>query len=329
MPGIFRTTNPLSIVVLFFYGMVLRFAALLDPVVPVANPSDGVLYHSVIRGLKAIGGSSGFIYAIFAYLLVYAQALMINSVFFRHRLLTKPNFLPALAYVMVTALFPEWWTLSSTLIVNTFIIVAWNHLTALYKSPKAKQLVFNAGIIIGLGSFFYFPSLAFVLMAIAAILIMRPFSLPELLLCILGATVPYYFLFAWLYLSGSLDIHKYIPNIAISYPQFQQSIWAWIALLLLMVPFLFSGIYIQNQILRMLIQVRKNWSLILVYLLIALLVPFINGSKDFEYWILCAVPFAAFHANVYFAPQKKWLPAILHWGTAAFILALNYYVLTQ
>jgi hypothetical protein len=79
----------------------------------------------------------------------------------------------------------------------------------------------------------------------------------------------------------------------------------------------------------MLIQVRKNWSLILVYLLIALLVPFINGSKDFEYWILCAVPFAAFHANVYFAPQQKWLPAILHWGTALFILALNYYVLTQ
>ena len=64
-------------------------------------------------------------------------------------------------------------------------------------------------------------------------------------------------------------------------------------------------------------------------LLIALLVPFINGSKDFEYWILCAVPFAAFHANVYFAPQKRWLPAILHWGTAAFILALNYYILTQ
>lgn len=81
MPGIFRTTNPLSIVVLFFYGMLLRFAALLDPVIPVANPSDGVLYHSLIRGLKAIGGSSGLIYAILAYFLVYAQALMINSVF--------------------------------------------------------------------------------------------------------------------------------------------------------------------------------------------------------------------------------------------------------
>lgn len=327
MPGIFRTTNPISIVVLFFYGMILRFAAFLQPVKPEAHPSDGVLYHSLINGLNAISGTSGILHTIIAYLLVFAQSLMINAVFLKHRLLNKPNFLPALAYVMITALFPEWWTLSSTLVVNTFIIVAWNNLTELYKSQKGKQLVFNAGIIIGLGSFFYFPSAAFILMAIAAILIMRPFSLPEILLCILGATVPYYFLFAWLYLSGSLDIHKYIPHLAISYPQFQQSIWAWIGLLLLMVPFLFSGIYIQNQILRMLIQIRKNWSLVLVYLLIALLVPFINGSKAFEYWVLCAVPFAAFHANVYFAPRKSWMAAILHWGTAGFILALNYYMM--
>lgn len=327
MPGLFRTTNPFSIVALFFYGILLRFAAFLHPVMPEALPSDGVLYHSLIRGLRAISGNSGVIPAILAYLLVFAQAVMINSVFFKHRLLNKPNFLPALAYILITALFPEWWLLSSTLVVNTFMIVAWNYLTELYKSQRAKQLVFNAGIIIGLGSFFYFPSAAFIILAIAAILIMRPFSLPEILLCILGATVPYYFLFAWLYLSGSLEIGKYIPRLAISYPQFQQTIWAWIALLLLMVPFLFSGIYIQNQILRMLIQVRKNWSLILVYLLIALLVPFINGSRAFEYWILCAVPFAAFHANVYFAPQKKWIATILHWGTAAFILALNYFVL--
>jgi len=202
-------------------------------------------------------------------------------------------------------------------------------LSDLYKNSKAKQILFNTGIVIGLSSFFYFPSIAFVILILAALIIMRPVSIPEWFIGLLGATVPYYFLFAWLYLSGNVEIKKYIPNISVSYPQFQQSIWAWVGLLLLMLPFLFSGFYIQNAILRMLIQVRKNWSLILVYLLIALLVPFINGSKDFEYWILCAVPFAAFHANVYFAPQKKWLPAILHWGTAAFILALNYYVLTQ
>lgn len=329
MPGIFRTTNPFSIVILFFYGLILRYAAFMKPVVPEASPSDGVLYQSLLRGLKNMGDGSPVIYAVLAYILIFTQALLMNSVFFRHRLLARPNYIPALAYVIITALFPEWWTLSSTLIANSLLIWAWSNLSDLYKSQKAKQILFNTGIIIGLSSFFYFPSIAFVLMVIAALMIMRPVSVPEWFIGILGATIPYYFLFAWLYLSGNFELSKYIPKVSVSYPQFQQSLWAWVGLLLLMVPFLFSGFYIQNAILRMLIQVRKNWSLLLVYLLIALLVPFINGSRGFSYWILCAVPFAAFHSNYYTSPQNKLVPNIVYWVTSGFVLALNYYVLTH
>jgi hypothetical protein len=76
----------------------------------------------------------------------------------------------------------------------------------------------------------------------------------------------------------------------------------------------------------MLIQVRKSWSLMLIYLLITLLIPFINFSSTFEYWILCALPFAAFHGYTFFYAQKKWLPAALHWVMVVFILALNIWV---
>jgi hypothetical protein len=79
----------------------------------------------------------------------------------------------------------------------------------------------------------------------------------------------------------------------------------------------------------MLIQVRKSWSLLLLYLLTALLVPFINSSSTFEYWILCAPPFAAFHANTFFQANKKNLSPILHWIMVIFILALNMAVLIQ
>lgn len=300
----------------------------MDPVVPVATPSDGVLYQSLMNGMKNMGQGSPVVYSILAYVLIFTQALMLNSVFFRHRLLHRPNYLPALAYVLITALFPEWWTLSSTLIANSLLIWAWNNLSDLYKSQKAKQILFNTGIIIGLSSFFYFPSIAFVLLVIAALMIMRPVNIPEWFIALLGVTIPYYFLFAWLYLSGNTDLTRYLPRISISYPQFQQSLWAWVGLLLLMLPFLFSGFYIQNAILRMLIQVRKNWSLLLVYLLIALLVPFINGSRGFGYWILCAVPFAAFHSNFY-SQQKSIVPGVFHWVTAGFIVALNYYMLSH
>jgi hypothetical protein len=222
---------------------------------------------------------------------------------------------------------PEWWQLSSTLIVNTFMIWAWSNMTALFKNQRAKQLLFNIGIIIGICSFFYFPSLAFVFLLAAALIIMRPVSIPEWLVGILGITTPYYFLFAWLYLRGRWNPGEYIPSVHLSYPQFQQTIWAWGGLLLLILPFLISGFYIQGSILRMLIQVRKGWSLLLVYLLFALMVPFINATATFEYWILSAVPFAAFHSNAFFSPQKRLIPNLLHAIMLIFILALNYVVL--
>ncbi len=327
MPGIFRTSNPFSIIILFFYGLVLRYAAFLHPLIPEANPADGVLYHSLLNGLRNIGSGSPVIYPVIAWLLIFGQAIMLNTIFNRHRLLSRPTYLPALSYVLITALFPEWWELSSALIVNTLLIWAWSNLSDLYKNQRAKQLLFNAGIAIGLSSFFYFPSIGFILLMFAALLIMRPVSLPEWFISILGVTIPYYFLFAWLYLQGTLDMKKFLPTIHLSYPHFQQSIWAWVGLLLLVVPFLISGFFIQNAILRMLIQVRKNWSLLLVYLLIGLLVPFSNATHTFEYWILSAVPFAAFHSNVFFSPQKRLIPLVLHWSMAAFILVVNYLVL--
>jgi hypothetical protein len=328
VPGIFSSTNPFSIVLLFLYGIVLRIAAFIDPAVPLPGPSDGVLYRGLMRGMRNMGEGSPLVYAILAYVLLFIQALMLNSVFFRHRLLARPNYLPAMAYLTLTALFPEWWTLSPALVANTLLIWAWSNLTDLYRSDRVKQTLFNTGILIGLSSFVYFPSIGFVFLVMAALTMMRPLNIPEWLIALAGVTIPYYFLFIGLYLGGNTHLSAYLPRAGIGFPPFQQNIWAWGGLLLLMVPFLFSGFEIQNLILRMLIQARKNWSLLLFYLLISLLVPFINGSSGFASWILCAVPFAAFHANFY-SRQKSWLPVAVQWVTLGFILALNYNMLVH
>ena len=327
MPGVFRTNNPFSIVLLFFYGLILRYAAFIDPHTPQAQLTDGFLYHGLLKSLEDMGRNSPIIYAVISYFLVFIQALMLNNFMHQHRLLAKSNYLPALSYILITAMFPEWCNLSSTLIVNTFIIWGWNGMTGLHRNVRSKQLIFNIGIVIGISSFFYFPSIGFILLLASALIIMRPASVAEWLVGILGLTTPYYFLFAWLYLRGKWAPADYLPSIHLSYPQFQQTIWAWGGLLLLINPFLISGIYIQGSILRMLIQVRKAWSLMLVYLLCALMIPFINATAAFEYWILSAVPFAAFHSNVFFSPQKKLIPNLLHIIMLVFILALNYALL--
>ena len=327
MPGVFRTNNPFSIILLFFYGLVLRYASFIAPHVPVAQLTDGFLYHGLVKSLENMGKNSPVIYSVISYILVFSQAMMLNNFMFQHRLMAKANYLPALSYILITAMFPEWWQLSSTLIVNTFMIWAWTSMATLYKNQRSKQLIYNIGIVIGICSFFYFPSIGFLILLAAALIIMRPVSIPEWLIGILGVTTPYYFLLAWQYLKGGFHLKDYLPSLHLSYPLFQQTIWAWGGLLLLIIPFLMSGFYIQGSILRMLIHTRKGWSLMLVYLLCSLMIPFINSTATFEYWVLSAVPFAAFHSNVFSSPQKRLIPNILHLLMLVFILALNWWVL--
>jgi hypothetical protein len=74
----------------------------------------------------------------------------------------------------------------------------------------------------------------------------------------------------------------------------------------------------------MLIQVRKNWSLVLIWLLLALLVPFINSHDAWHSWVLAMPAFAAFHTAACLYPDKRWLPLLLFWSTVAFVLAQQY-----
>jgi len=83
---------------------------------------------------------------------------------------------------------------------------------------------------------------------------------------------------------------------------------------------------VQGNLNKMLIQVRKSWSLLLIFLIIAVIVILINKANTYENWIVAAVPFAAFHASAYFYPSAKALPLILHWVCFGFIIAMNYLV---
>ena len=328
MTGAFKTNNPVNILVLLVYAFVLKWHSFVYPHIPLPQATDGFLYLKFLNFLSPAGQSIPVIYPLIVLVLTLTQAITFNNLVNNEKLLPKPNYLPAMAYLLITALFPEWWQLSSALIINSLLVWIWAMLSRLFNHPRPKTQVFNAGMVAGLASFLYFPAIGFALLIFFALITLRPFHLSEWLVAILGLLTPYYFLFAILFLGNTWNPLTYLPSVSVSFPQFQQDVWAWGAIVLLIIPFLISGFYIQGNILRMLIQVRKSWSLMLFYLLITLLIPFINFTSTFEYWILCALPFAAFHGYTFFYAPKKWLPVTLHWLMVAFILALNIWVST-
>jgi hypothetical protein len=74
----------------------------------------------------------------------------------------------------------------------------------------------------------------------------------------------------------------------------------------------------------MLIHVRKSWSLLMVFLIAAVLVIIINKAGSYENWIVTAMPFAVFHSAAYFYPVNKVLVNFLQWTCFGVAIIINY-----
>lgn len=292
---------------------------------PQPNEHAAILYVEILKFLKNSTGSNDFLFAILTFIVLFTQALQLNSLINKHRMMQRINFLPAAAYLIITSLMPEWNHFSAPLLVNSLVLLIFSSLFKLSNQYTIKGTVFNIGVAIGISSFIFFPSVILFVWLIFALLIMRSVRINEWLICLLGVTTPYYFYAAYLFFSDHWSWEHLFHPITIAMPSPGQSLWRAMGSILLIVPFLIGGYFVQENLRKMLIQVRKSWSLMLIYLLFALFIPFLNNTSiGFENWVLIIVPFAAFHACTYLYPPQRWIPVVVFWLSIAYILIYQY-----
>lgn len=323
MTGTFKANNSYNNLLLLVYGILLKFPMFLHPKVPQQQQIDGFLYREFLLILKPIGNSLPVIYAVLTFVLLYTQAIYFNKLVNEQRIMHRPNYLTGMSYLLITSLFIEWNVLSSPLIINSLLIWVWSKMSGLYSNQKPKATLFNIGIAIGLSTFFYFPSLAFVALIIFGLAITRPFKLAEWLIALLGIVTPYYFLLAFVFLTDKWKGYHF-PGFAVTSPAFNQTHLAYAAIILVLLSAIIGIIYIQQNFRRQLIQARKSWNLTFLYLFVAVFIPFVNATHTFEYWILCAVPLSAFIAAAFLYPAKNIIPLTLHWLMVAFVILISY-----
>ena len=263
-------------------------------------------------------------YSLIAYLLLYTQAVSFNGLLNERRLMQKPNYFAGMSYLLITSFFAEWNILSAPLLINTLLIWVWAKMSNLNNNPNAKATLYNIGMVVGVATFFYFPSLAFALLIIFALVITRPPRIAEWFIAILGIATPWYLLFAYLFLTNRLYSFE-VPGIqAINSPLISQTPAQYTGMILILIVAIIGGLFVQLNLRRQIVQVRKSWGLMLLYLIVALFIPFINTSHNFQYWILATVPLSAFIACFFFYPTKKWITASIHWIMVAFAIYMTY-----
>ncbi|MBC8033869.1 MAG: hypothetical protein H7Y03_06965 [Chitinophagaceae bacterium] len=327
MIAIFRQKSSGNALILLLYGLVLKFHTFLYPVKPVPNPGDNYIYLGILNFFKPLAEGAPVVFSILAFLILFAEATLLNRIVNSLRLFPKPNYLTAMAYILLSSMMKDWGSFSAPLIVNGCLIWIYYLLQGLHNNNKPKAAIFNVAVLTGILPLIYAPAIAYVSLLLLALFVMRAFSITEILVALLGVITPYYFFFVVLYLTNQWTIDKIVPSFTFYFPKMPSSLWITGGITLLMVPFLMGGYFVQGNLNKMLIQVRKSWSLLLLMLVVSLLVILINPGYNYLPWMVVIVPLAAFHAATYFYLPSKWGGHLLHWVSFAFVIMLNYRII--
>jgi hypothetical protein len=318
--SLFKDRSPATIVWLFILSIFVHIHFLIEPPKVLAPQDDGLislLLNNFVSSLNPL-----FIILLY-HGLILIQAIRLNYLFSDNRMFNKVNYLTGMIYIILTAIFPVWSNLTPALVANVMIIWFFSNIIRLYNSANPKTLIFNIGLIIGVSILLYHPCTILILVAIFALLVVRPFLIAEWIVLAMGILSPFYFLFSFLYLTDRFtQLSRYIPKWQLGFPSIQVPVQFFISLSIIIFILLIGVYYWQKDNRRLVIQVRKNWIVLQVMLLVMLPLPFIAKHTGVDMLLLFLVPVSPFMAKGFLTPKKDTLPNIMFWSLLV-VIAIN------
>lgn len=321
MVALFREKRASAVIGLVVISIVIRSHHLFQPVQVITSEQDGLLFYL----LQYMQSFSPLLLTCIFHAVIIIQALRYNYLLNDLRLFQVPAFTTALAYILCTAILPQWNHISAALFANGLVILLIHLLLKLYNAPNTKTQIFNAGLVAGVAVILYIPSFPLLIIAFLALAILRSFRLNEWLILLMGILAPAYFICGWLYLSDKLVyIQKGISYIHITPVNTGNLLLPVVALCTVLLIIIAGIILWQNNSGRMVIQIRKSWFILFISLvLLAPGVFFFNNAWPLAL-LLSTVPAAAFISNAFLNTKQAVIRAIYFWLMIAIIIYMNW-----
>lgn len=174
--------------------------------------------------------------------LIITGALLANQLFNQHEFMNTPVYIPALMYMMVMTTLGMMQTHVPCAAANILVILGMGYQLKIFKQPNVLPEVVSSGFLFGLATLILPAMITLLPALIIGILIIRPFQLREIVLCVLSFALPFFYWGALSYLFRDnpdyVLIHK---TITLDTMQFLRSMsWA---------SHVFSGLLILSLIL--------------------------------------------------------------------------------
>jgi len=307
MINTFRNFNPFNI----FLLAILLFFLRVGYVFHIPSKVDFVFVESFARSLVPVSYENAFspVFNLFlASLVVFGQALLLNFVVNSYNLLGRPSFLPAVMYIVVTALFTPFLVLSPPLICNFLVIWMLFKILLLYKSPDAKTIAYDLGVMAAVGTLIYFPFIYMMVVIWIAFVVFRPFDWRDWMASILGYATVFFFLAVYYYLNDRLgEFYTIFLPLGTKFPnRIHIHYNSYLVLIPVILIFILCFFKLRENFFKSYVLIRKAFQLLFILFIIAGLAFYVKTDFRISHFLLCAVPAAVFLAYYFLYAKKRW-----------------------
>ncbi len=305
------------------YALLLRFWGLLYT--DIWEPeSAGILAQWVYAQV----GYTGWVPSLIALLLVFVEAWMLNGLILRDRMGKDANLFPGVFYILICSSIPSFLHLSPLHLANFFYILALFELFSIYKKPSCTINLFNSGLWIAIGSFFYPSYLVLFLFTIIVINSLRSLKLGDILIVLSGVVVPYIYAGVYYFWTGRLGlffgeqfpIKIGLPNFVIENEVLYYICIVFFSLLILVVLFSWGGFLMKN-----IIQVQKKINMLYSAIFISVLGVFLVPMLSLDALLFLAAPLGVL-VSFNFTNMPSQRAEVLHLILVILILYFHYLV---
>lgn len=302
MVTIFSKNNPIAIIILPIMVLGHLLLGTYYPISNVENIAQENLWELNFHQLQPIFSK------ILTFVFICMNAFLINYIFNKLEFNNRFIYLPGVFYVLLLFLFPFSLYFNEYLIVHTFLGLSFYHLLQVNQNDDARNNLFLSGLFLGIATTFSPPSALFLAIVLISLFSIRPFSLREHLLPLIGFATP----FLWIPIINWdwwTDLLIFIPD---EEPLISNSfVLAGYILLVIFILFSIKVVLDKRTISSVIFKRISSITLFtfLSFLGLALLMSIVHETSI--YFVLCTVTLSFILPYPYINMKRKWFPNIV------------------
>lgn len=206
---IFRSNQPYTV----FFVLFLALAFCIPTFLGHFNSIETSL--SPIRGLFDMIPNNSWVIGGIQFILLFLGAISVNHVFSREEFLPESNYLSAMWYLMLLSpVLHSGWSIP-ILTGNIFLFISLIRLLKVFRLPRALAEYFECGFWLGIASLSFMPFLFILPLIFLAIIYTRTFNFREVFMPLVGALIPWLYLFSIRFILGNHQSEEIIDPAAI------------------------------------------------------------------------------------------------------------------